>query len=68
MAARPFDDENWLSAKRVARELDQVLDTAGPRSVAAQNLPVGAACAGSARIRAFNAFAQGDLPGSMHAD
>ena len=30
-ALRPFDDENWLSAKRVARELDKVLDAAGPR-------------------------------------
>ncbi len=33
-AARPFDDENWLSAKRVARELDKVLDASGPRSAA----------------------------------
>ena len=31
---RPFDDENWLSAKRVARELDKVLDASGPRRVA----------------------------------
>ena len=31
---RPFDDENWLNAKRVARELDKVLDATGPRRVA----------------------------------
>ncbi len=31
---RPADDVNWLSARRVARELDKVLDAAGPRRVA----------------------------------
>jgi hypothetical protein len=31
---RPFDDENWLSARRVARELDKVLDASGSRRVA----------------------------------
>jgi hypothetical protein len=30
-AVRPFDDENWLSAKRVARELDKVLDAGSKR-------------------------------------
>jgi putative transposase len=31
---RPADDVNWLSAKRVTRELDKVLDASGPRRVA----------------------------------
>lgn len=31
---RPADDVNWLSAKRIARELDKVLDASGPRGAA----------------------------------
>ena len=32
---RPADDVNWLSAKRVTRELDKVLDASGSRRLAA---------------------------------
>ncbi len=32
---RPADDVNWLSARRIARELDKVLDATGPRRGAA---------------------------------
>jgi hypothetical protein len=31
---RAQDDENWLDAKRVARELDRVLEVPGPRNAA----------------------------------
>jgi putative transposase len=33
-ASSTADDENWRNAKRVARELDKVLDTPGPRRAA----------------------------------
>jgi hypothetical protein len=33
-AVRPANDANWLSAKRVARELDKVLYASGPRGMA----------------------------------
>ena len=31
---RAKDDENWLDAKRVARELEKLLEAAGPRAAA----------------------------------
>ncbi|MGO9390245.1 Mu transposase C-terminal domain-containing protein [Rhodoblastus sp.] len=31
---RPADDENWRDAKRIARELDKVLEAPGPRKTA----------------------------------